>query len=118
MVAVVLVLARTGTEQRHPAPPSHCLQVLWSTFVGTPTMLPSLCTLGLGCAVLALGLAGKLPPAVESAWGGLSAWSATMLFMLQPVAQLHRNFSVSLMRCWPTWRDGRACASLSAPQAH
>ena len=48
-------------------------QVLWSTFVGTPTLLPSLGTLALGCAVLALSAAGRLPPAVREAWGGLSA---------------------------------------------
>lgn len=67
-------------------------QVLWSTFAGSATILPSLCALCLGCTALGLDAAGWLPPALASAWGKLSAWTATLLFMLQPVSQLVRNF--------------------------
>ncbi|GAB4814230.1 hypothetical protein N2152v2_001276 [Parachlorella kessleri] len=67
-------------------------QVLWTALVGTPTLLPSLTTFGLGCAMLVLSAAGRLPPAIESAWSGLSAGTATLLFVLQPVAQLIKNF--------------------------
>ncbi len=62
--------------------------------VGTPTLLPSLTTFGLGCAMLVLSAAGRLPPAIESAWSGLAAGTATLLFVLQPVAQLIKNFQV------------------------
>lgn len=75
------------------------VQVLWSTFAGSATILPSLCALCLGCTALGLDAAGWLPPALASAWGKLSAWTATLLFMLQPVSQLVRNFQVRSAQC-------------------
>ena len=49
-----------------------------------------------GCAGLGLVVLGKLnllPPALATAWGRLSGWTATLLFMTMPVAQLAANFS-------------------------
>lgn len=77
--------------------PTHApaaLQVLWSAFFGSHSLLPSLLALGAGCAAVALDSAGRLPPALQNVWGALSAWTATLLFMLQPVSQLVSNFRV------------------------
>ena len=49
-----------------------------------------------GCAGLGLVVLGRLnllPPALATAWGRLSGWTATLLFMTMPVAQLAANFS-------------------------
>lgn len=47
----------------------------------------------LGVVLVVLGRAGKLPPALATAWGRLSGWTATLLFMTMPVAQLAANFA-------------------------
>ena len=47
----------------------------------------------LGAVLVVLGRAGKLPPALATAWGRLSGWTATLLFMTMPVAQLAANFA-------------------------
>ena len=49
-----------------------------------------------GCAGLGLVVLGRLnllPSALATAWGRLSGWTATLLFMTMPVAQLAANFS-------------------------
>lgn len=45
-------------------------------------------------AVILLGLdaAGKLSGQLQQLWGALSAWTATLLFCCQPIAQLAANF--------------------------
>jgi len=65
-----------------------------------PPTLAAQCGVYPGCAGAALGTLliilnyrGKLPPAVASAWGALSGWTATLLFMSMPVAQLASNFA-------------------------
>jgi len=65
-----------------------------------PQSLAAQCGVYPGCAGAALGTLliilnyrGKLPPAVASAWGALSGWTATLLFMSMPVAQLASNFA-------------------------
>jgi hypothetical protein len=67
-------------------------QVLCAT-LGHASWAPSLLTLSAGGALAALEARGAAPPALRDLWGALSAWTATLLFMLQPVAQLVANFS-------------------------
>ena len=70
-------------------------QVLWATFnPGSTTLLPCTLTLAAGVAVAAAEAAGRLPPAARGLWAAASAWTATALFMLQPVSQLVVNFTV------------------------
>lgn len=47
-----------------------------------------------GAAVILLGLdaSGRLSGQLQSLWGALSAWTATLLFCCQPIAQLAANF--------------------------
>ncbi|EFN52811.1 hypothetical protein CHLNCDRAFT_138476 [Chlorella variabilis] len=68
-------------------------QVLWATFQPHSTsMLPWQLTLAAGCAVVALESLGWLPAPLRGLWAAASAWTATALFMLQPISQLVRNF--------------------------
>lgn len=79
-------------------------QVLWATFQPASTsLLPCQLTLAAGCAVMALEAAGRLPRRVQGLWTAASAWTATALFMLQPVSQLVVNFTVRV------WRGGVGC---------
>lgn len=68
-------------------------QVLCATF-SVDIWIPTAVITAAGC-ILAAGeaLGAPLPPSLRNAWGSLSAWTATLLFMLQPVAQLLRNFT-------------------------
>lgn len=88
--------------------------MLWSTFGGGPTLAPGLTTLGLGCTALALDSVGRLPPPLQSVWAGLSAYMATGMFILQPVAQLVRNFQVRCARCAASWPFQLATALIHA----
>jgi hypothetical protein len=72
-------------------------QVISAT-LGLTSFLPSIITLSIGLTILGLDVAGRLPPQLKNVWGGLSAWTATLLFMLQPVSQLVKNFNVSLLQ--------------------
>lgn len=68
-------------------------QVLWATFQPNSTsVLPCQLTLAAGCAAVALEAAGRMPERLRGLWAAASAWTATALFMLQPVSQLVRNF--------------------------
>lgn len=70
------------------------LQVLWATFRPASTsLLPGQLTLAAGCAAVAAEAAGCLPERLRGAWAATSAWTATALFMLQPVSQLVLNFT-------------------------
>jgi hypothetical protein len=77
-------------------------QVLWATFLPhTPSLLPSTLTFTAGCAALVAETAGALPPRLRGLWAATSAWTATALFMLQPVSQLARNFQAGGRRSRP-----------------
>jgi lipid-A-disaccharide synthase-like uncharacterized protein len=56
-------------------------------------VLPGLVGGSLGLGLVVLGKLNLLPPALATAWGRLSGWTATLLFMTMPVAQLAANFS-------------------------
>ena len=93
-------LFSTG-PRAHPTPPHPTLarrcaaQVLWATFRPASTsLLPCQLTLAAGCTLAALEAAGRLPRALRGLWAATSAWTATALFMLQPVSQLVVNFTV------------------------
>ena len=64
------------------------LQVLWSTFSSLPTQLPGILAVLCGLLFIALMRAGRLPDKARASWQLLSGWTATLLFMLMPVAQL------------------------------
>ncbi|GMH39481.1 hypothetical protein BSKO_07379 [Bryopsis sp. KO-2023] len=68
------------------------VQVLWSTFGPVQSILPGV---GAGSSALVLSILdrrGYLSSDLKDIWGGLSAWTATLLFGFQPVGQLVRNF--------------------------
>lgn len=56
-------------------------------------VLPGLVGGCAGVGLVVLGRLNLLPPALATAWGRLSGWTATLLFMTMPVAQLAANFS-------------------------
>lgn len=49
--------------------------------------------LGAAAALLVLDATGRLSGHLANLWGILSAWTATLLFCCQPIAQLARNFT-------------------------
>lgn len=67
--------------------------VLWSTFMPQMSVWPAVVTLAGGLIFLLLQRLGKLPKGLENTWSKLSAWTATMLFMFGPIAQLVSNFA-------------------------
>lgn len=66
-------------------------QVLWSTFVSSGTIAPALVAGVLGLGLIGLDAMGRLPEGLDGLWNGLSAWTATLLFCCQPIAQLAAN---------------------------
>ncbi len=70
-------------------------QVLWTTFA--PAALfsywPGVIAGLLGLAATYYDSKGRLPAPLKSLWSNLGAWTATLLFMYGPVAQLMSNVS-------------------------
>eukprot|EP00891_Asterochloris_glomerata_P000527 jgi/Astpho2/527/Aster-x0936 len=62
-------------------------QALWMTVVGPTTMLPAMLASGGGLLLLAASRAGHLPEQMQHLWAAIPGWTATGLFMFQPVAQ-------------------------------
>ncbi|KAG0585108.1 hypothetical protein M758_3G259400 [Ceratodon purpureus] len=69
-------------------------QVMWSTFepVLPHSMLPSIVCGSTIVTMIILARMGMLPEKVLLCMGGVSAWTATLLFMWSPVAQMWTNF--------------------------
>lgn len=69
-------------------------QVMWSTFdaVLPPSMVPGITAVVTAVSLVILQRSEKLPPSAASIVGGLSAWTATLLFMWAPVAQMWTNY--------------------------
>ncbi|CAD6262431.1 unnamed protein product [Miscanthus lutarioriparius] len=69
-------------------------QVMWSTFVPfTPnSVLPGIICGSLAVAAVAMARMGKLSDAGVKFVGSLSGWTATLLFMWMPVAQMWTNY--------------------------
>lgn len=70
-------------------------QALWAALApGGASAAPAVAALVAAAAVGLVARLGLLPAgALDSLWSKLSGWAATLLFMLQPVAQLHKNFA-------------------------
>lgn len=68
-------------------------QVLWSTFAPAAyaSFLPAALSAAAGLGLTYLDSKDRLPKALKSVWGNLGAWTATLLFMYGPVAQLMAN---------------------------
>lgn len=69
-------------------------QVMWTTFEPyvPPSVLPGTVFLALSTLMVILGRLDKLPKTLSNFMGGLAAWSATLLFMWGPVAQMWTNY--------------------------
>ncbi|KAG0593866.1 hypothetical protein M758_UG026500 [Ceratodon purpureus] len=69
-------------------------QVMWSTFVPyiPPSILPGTILGTIALLLVILNRLNKLPPAALNFYTGLSAWTATLLFMWGPVAQAWSNY--------------------------
>lgn len=70
-------------------------QVLWTTFAPAAyaSFLPAVLSAAAGIGLSYLDSTGRLPGALKSVWGNLGAWTATLLFMYGPIAQLMANVS-------------------------
>ncbi len=68
-------------------------QVLWVTFAPAEAFsyLPAIIAGVLGLAAMRFDAQGKLPSALKTLWANLGAWTATLLFMYGPIAQLMAN---------------------------
>lgn len=68
-------------------------QVMWTTFEPyvPSSILPGTIFLVLATAAVVLGRLEKLPKQMSKFMGGVAAWSATLLFMWSPVAQMWTN---------------------------
>lgn len=68
-------------------------QVLWTTFAPAAAFsyLPGLIAGAAGLTMMALESRGKLPARLQGVWSSLAAWTATLLFMYGPIAQLMAN---------------------------
>lgn len=69
-------------------------QVMWSTFepIFPHSMLPSIVCGTTIVAMIVLARMGLLPEKILLYMGGVSAWTATLLFMWGPIAQMWTNF--------------------------
>ncbi|KAL2612141.1 hypothetical protein R1flu_023833 [Riccia fluitans] len=69
-------------------------QVMWSTFEPyiPHSVVPGIFFGVLAVTMILLARLDKLPPKVRSIMGGVSAWTATLLFMWAPVAQWWVNY--------------------------
>lgn len=67
-----------------------CVQVMWSTLepVLPHSMLPSIVCGTTIVTLIILGRIGMLPEKILLCMGGVSAWTATLLFMWGPMAQM------------------------------
>lgn len=68
-------------------------QVVWQTFSSVQTYIPGIAAVVAGVSfVIALRL-GKVSKELRKSWDKLGGWTATLLFMFMPVAQLQACFT-------------------------
>ncbi|KAH9320266.1 hypothetical protein KI387_022035, partial [Taxus chinensis] len=69
-------------------------QVMWSTFVPylPQSMLPGILSFVVALITVILARSGKLPKKAVEFVGSISGWTATLLFMWMPVAQMWTNY--------------------------
>ena len=83
----------TGIVGLAALPQIGLMSLMPATLAAQCGVYPGAAGAALGTLLIILNYRGKLPPAVASAWGALSGWTATLLFMSMPVAQLASNFA-------------------------
>ena len=66
-------------------------QALWQVFAARPSTLPAACAAGCASTLFLAKRLGRLPAALEPLSRNLLGWTATLLFMFQPLAQLVRH---------------------------
>lgn len=71
-------------------------QALWQVFAGGSSTLPAAGAAGCAAALFVARRLGRLPATLEPLSRNLLGWTATLLFMFQPLAQLVRASSKSL----------------------
>lgn len=69
-------------------------QALWQTFAATPSTLPGAIAAGCAAALFVMKRLGRMPASLEPLSRNLLGWTATLLFMFQPLAQLVRHFTI------------------------
>ncbi|CAI9302204.1 unnamed protein product [Lactuca saligna] len=69
-------------------------QVMWSTFVPyvPNSILPGIISFMISVVAVVMARIGKLPEKATKFVGSVSGWTATLLFMWMPVAQMWTNF--------------------------
>ncbi|XP_071732133.1 maltose excess protein 1-like, chloroplastic [Rutidosis leptorrhynchoides] len=69
-------------------------QVMWSTFVPyvPNSILPGIISFVIAVVAVVMARMGKLPEKATKFVGSVSGWTATLLFMWMPVAQMWTNF--------------------------
>lgn len=69
-------------------------QVMWSTFVPyvPNSILPGIISFVIAVVTVIMARIGKLPEKATKFVGSISGWTATLLFMWMPVAQMWTNF--------------------------
>ena len=68
-----------------------CMQALWQVFAARPSSVPAAAAAGCASALFLARRLGRLPAALEPLSRNLLGWTATLLFMFQPLAQLVRG---------------------------
>ncbi|KAL4557280.1 hypothetical protein LXL04_035453 [Taraxacum kok-saghyz] len=69
-------------------------QVMWSTFIPyvPNSILPGIISFLISVVVVIMARTGKLPEKATKFVGSVSGWTATLLFMWMPVAQMWTNY--------------------------
>jgi glycosidase len=67
--------------------------VFTATFLPSVSYWPAAATAGVGALYIALKRSGRLPDNLKGMWTKLSAWTATLLFMFGPLAQISSNLA-------------------------
>ena len=70
------------------------MQALWNTFSSVSSSLPTWVAAGTAAALFAAKRLRRLPAGLQPLSANLLGWTATLLFMFQPLAQLVRFTNV------------------------
>lgn len=81
-------------------------QAIWATCSKHHTMIPAYTASVVAVTYLVMARRQQLPEQLQGLWSDIPAWTATLLFMFQPVAQSVSNFSN------PSTLEGVSMASL------
>ena len=73
-------------------------QALYSTFSKSDSLAPAATAGAVSAALFTASRLGRLPDAMKPLMRNLLGWTATLLFMFQPLAQLVR-MALTLLHC-------------------